>query len=82
MSILMNRSPNSFEFRTTLDARFVDEAVLHDLGKRLKMDTRWFLQRCRLEKKMTAEAYTAETKVIERLHALAKKYTRYVFLRE
>ncbi len=82
MSILMNRLPDSFEFRTTLDPRFVDEAVIHDLGKRLKTDTRWYLQRCRLEKRMTAEAYTAETEVIERLRALAKKYTRYVFLRE
>jgi len=82
MELLMRRNPDSFEFRTTLDWNFVDEDSIHDLGKYLRNDTRWYLQRCRLKQKLLPADYAKETEKIEEFRVLAETYTNFVFLRQ
>ena len=82
MKLLMKRSADTFEFRTTLDWNFVDEDSIHDLGKYLKKNTHWYLQRCRLEQKFSPEDYAKETEKIEKFRLLAEIYTGFVFLRQ
>lgn len=82
MQCLMQRPAKAYEFRTTLAWDFVDETVMHDLGKLLKPDTYWYLQRWRRDKNSEADALIAEQECIENCYAIAKKYTKHVFLRE
>ena len=82
MQLLLQRNPNSFEFRTTLDWNFVDEGVVEKLGLLVRKNTRWFFQRCRGVYALSQEAYADETQRIKNVCKLAKKYTNFVFLRE
>ena len=82
MQCLMQRPASAYEFRTTLAWNFVDETVMHDLGKLLKPDSYWYLQRWRREKTSEANDLIAEQECIENCYAIAQKYTTHAFLRE
>lgn len=82
MQYLMQRPTKSYEFRTTLAWDFVTETTMHDLGKLLRSDTYWYLQRWRRDNPPAQEVLLADQERIENCYAIAKKYTKYVFLRE
>ena len=82
MQLLMQRNPAAYEFRTTLAWEFINEDVIKDLGKRLKKDTAWYLQRCRYDLPLSASELSQETERIQNLLKLAKGYTDRVFFRE
>lgn len=82
MGLLLGMSEKSYEFRTTLSWDFINEDVLHDLGQRLKPTTYWYLQRCYLPGPQDKDFLVQETEKIEACYHIAKKYTKFVFLRE
>ena len=79
---LLRRPIKAYEFRTTLAWVFVDENVMHDLGKLIKPDSYWYLQRWRRNKDATSDALIGEQECIEKCYAIAKQYTQHAFLRE
>ena len=79
---LMQRPIKAYEFRTTLAWDFVDETVMHDLGKLIKPDSYWYLQRWRRDKDSASDALIGEQECIDNCYAIAKKYTKHAFLRE
>ncbi len=82
MVLLMERPEKAYEFRTTLSWNFVNDEVIHDLGRRLKLTSYWYLQRCRLDGVPNKVFLEQETKKIKDCYNIAKKYTEFVFLRE
>ena len=82
MQCLMRRPVKAYEFRTTLAWDFVDETVMHDLGKLLKADSYWYLQRWRRDNVSASDTLIAEQECIDNCYAIAKKYTSHAFLRE
>lgn len=82
MSLLINMPEKSYEFRTTLSWDFIDEDGLHDLGRRLKPTTYWYLQRCHLPEPQDKAFLMQETEKIETCYHIAREYTKFVFLRE
>jgi pyruvate formate lyase activating enzyme len=82
MQYLMQRPAKTYEFRTTLAWDFVDASVMHDLGKCLKPETYWYLQRWRRNNVPSTEVLLADQERIASCYAIAKKYTKNVFLRE
>lgn len=82
MELLMECSEKTYEFRTTLSWDFINDEVMHDLGRRLKLNTYWYLQRCRLDGEQNKDSLVQETEKIEVCYQIAKKYTKNVFLRE
>lgn len=81
MQILLKREPHTYEFRTTLAREWVQEADLHDLGKRLQPSSRWYLQRCRTATPLTATERVEEEAWLQRAVSIAKNYSQHVFLR-
>ncbi|MBP5191561.1 MAG: anaerobic ribonucleoside-triphosphate reductase activating protein [Opitutales bacterium] len=82
MQILLQREPHAYEFRTTLAREWIQEADLHDLGKRLHPSSHWYLQRCRTETPLTAAEQVAEEKWIQQAVSIAKTYSQHVCLRK
>lgn len=82
MQCLIRRPAKAYEFRTTLAWNFVDESVMHDLGKLIKPDSYWYLQRWRREKNSESDSLIGEQECINNCYTIAKKYTEHAFLRE
>lgn len=82
IQMLIKREPFSYEFRTTLSWKFVDEQVIESLGKELSKESAWYLQRCRYKQSLSATRLSEETIRIQKLLLMAKHYTNRVFFRE
>lgn len=50
----------TFEFRTTLDPRFIDEAAIREIGSYIHPDAVWFLQQFRARKGLLGGDYMAD----------------------
>ena len=79
---LLQRPPETYEFRTTLSPFWADEAALHDIGRMINEESRWYLQRCRGEAEpRNAFERLEEEHRLQRSIDIAKRYSKYVCLR-
>ena len=81
VEILLQRSPETYEFRTTLSPFWTDEDALHDIGRMISEQSHWYLQRCRGRKPQTAFERLEEEHRLQRAVDIAKSYSNYVNLR-
>ena len=81
VELLLQRDVNTYEFRTTLSPFWTDEAALHDIGRMVHENSRWYLQRCRDEKPKTAFERLEEERCIQRALDIARCYSNHVYLR-
>ena len=82
VELLLQRPPETYEFRTTLSPFWADEDALHDIGRMISEESRWYLQRCRGEAEpRNAFERLEEEHRIQRAVDIAKSYSRSVWLR-
>ena len=82
VELLLRRPPETYEFRTTLSPFWADEDALHDIGRMINEESRWYLQRCRGEEApRNAFERLEEERRIQRAVDIAKSYSKHVFLR-
>jgi pyruvate formate lyase activating enzyme len=81
VSLLLQRPPETYEFRTTLSPFWADESALHDIGQIINEESRWYLQRCRGEEPRNAFERLEEEHRIQLAVDIAKSYSKHVFLR-
>ena len=81
VELLLQQNPETYEFRTTLSSFWADEEALHDIGRMLNEESRWYLQRCRGEEPLTVSERLQEEHRIRRMIWIAKNYSKHVFLR-
>ncbi len=82
VELLLQRNPETYEFRTTLSPFWADEAALHDIGRMINEESRWYLQRCRGEAEpRNAFERLEEEHRLQRSIDIAKSYSKYVCLR-
>lgn len=83
VALLLQRSPETYEFRTTLSPFWADEDALHDIGRMINEESRWYLQRCRGEEvPRNAFERLEEEHRIQRALDIAKNYSKNAYLRE
>lgn len=82
VQLLLQRPPETYEFRTTLSPFWADEAALHDIGRIIHEESRWYLQRCRGEAEpRNAFERLEDERRLQRAIDIAKSYSKYVDLR-
>ena len=82
VELLLQRNPETYEFRTTLSPFWADENALHDIGRMINEESRWYLQRCRgKEQPRNAFERLEEEHRLQRAVDIAKGYSKYVDLR-
>ena len=82
VELLLQRNPETYEFRTTLSPFWADENALHDIGRMINEESRWYLQRCRgKEAPRNAFERLEEEHRLQRAVDIAKSYSKHVFLR-
>ena len=82
VALLLQRPPETYEFRTTLSPFWADEDALHDIGRIINEESRWYLQQCRGEKEpRNAFERLEEERRLQRAVDIAKSYSKYVYLR-
>ena len=82
VQLLLQRPPETYEFRTTLSPFWADEAALHDIGRIIHEESRWYLQRCRGEAEpRNAFERLEDERRLQRAIDTAKSYSKYVDLR-
>ena len=82
VQLLLQRPPETYEFRTTLSPFWADEAALHDIGRIIHEESRWYLQRCRGEAEpRNAFERLEDERRLQRAIDIAKSYSKYVELR-
>ena len=83
VALLLQRPPETYEFRTTLSPFWADENALHDIGRMINEKSRWYLQRCRgKEAPRNAFERLKEEHRLQRAVDIAKSYSRSVWLRQ
>ena len=83
VELLLQRNPETYEFRTTLSLFWADEDALHGIGRMINEESRWYLQRCRGEKQpRNAFERLEEERRIQRAVDIANGYSKYVCLRQ
>lgn len=78
---LLQRNPETYEFRTTLSPFWADEEALHDIGRIINEESRWYLQRCRGKEPQSAFERLEEGRRLQRAVDIARGYSKYVDLR-
>ena len=82
VQLLLQRPPETYEFRTTLSPFWADEGALHDIGRMINEESRWYLQRCRgKEAPRNAFERLEEEHRLQRALDIAKCYSKNVYLR-
>ena len=82
VALLLQRPPETYEFRTTLSPFWADENALHDIGRIISEESRWYLQRCRgKEAPRNAFERLEEERRLQRALDIAKCYSKNVYLR-
>ena len=83
VELLLQRNPETYEFRTTLSPFWADEGALHDIGRMIHEKSCWYLQRCRGEAEpRNAFERLKEEHRLQRAIDIAKSYSRSVWLRQ
>ena len=83
VELLLQRNPETYEFRTTLSPFWADEGALHDIGRMIHEKSCWYLQRCRGEAEpRNAFERLKEEHRIQLAVDIAKSYSRSVWLRQ
>jgi len=83
VALLLQRPPETYEFRTTLSSFWADEGALHDIGRMIHEESCWYLQRCRGEAEpRNAFERLKEERHLQRAVDIAKSYSRSVWLRQ
>lgn len=82
VELLLQRNPETYEFRTTLSPFWADEDALHDIGRMIHEESRWYLQRCRGKEPRNTFERLEEEHRLQRAIDIAKSYSRSAWLRQ